>query len=745
MTELHPWWQGFGHEVKELRPAAPEMARDFLASLQARNEPGVALVATREDDAGATAVHLEIEVERPQDLAYPIKAVEPIAVVFGTASDRPAVLSLREDFPDTLHQNWSPAEAPCSLCVDDRPWQEARLTYSARELLSRIRLWLAKAARGELEDAAQPLDPFFFRSSLSIIAPPSVFARPDGAQLAAFQHPTNPAMIVAEPAANSTGNFSVIAFAVPAQAMTRRMQSPPTTIAALADVMAEMGLDLIAYLRDRLREWAGTSTQKAHRFGTRLAILIDFPMTSAGGQTVHDPRAFITVSSIGKIGEALGVLIGASKAADDDTGFVPAIPPDFTLRGASEQIVPAEVYLTFTRSMATAIAGRQVEDLRRAVLVGAGSLGSQMAINLAREGRFIWTIVDNDYLLPHNLARHGLLAPALGAPKAPALAFELSNLLGEPFDGIVADVLAQPVDPRIEAGLKGAQVIIDTSASVAVSRHLSDLLGISARRVSAFFNPTGTAVVVLSEPSDRSVTLRDLEAQYHALLQSEPALQGHLAVVEKGVRYSGSCRALTNRIPASRAATLSAIAAQGVTQALDQEGGSIGVWTLAGGGAVTPVRQEPFPLHRANADEWLVTYDDHLIQELTRMRTARLPAETGGVLLGIADMSARTMHICHALPQPVDSLGSVSGFERGVAGLAESINAVVASSLYQLRYVGEWHSHPKHYSANPSVIDLSQLAWLTRELDEEGLPALMCIVADDGQLNLVVGQVQDED
>jgi hypothetical protein len=78
---------------------------------------------------------------------------------------------------------------------------------------------------------------------------------------------------------------------------------------------------------------------------------------------------------------------------------------------------------------------------------------------------------------------------------------------------------------RVDNALASADVIIDASASVAVSRHLSDLQTTKARRVGAFFNPAGTAVVVLTEAADRSVTLHDLEAQYCRLALTAPALE----------------------------------------------------------------------------------------------------------------------------------------------------------------------------------------------------------------------------
>jgi len=53
-------------------------------------------------------------------------------------------------------------------------------------------------------------------------------------------------------------------------------------------------------------------------------------------------------------------------------------------------------------------------------------------------------------------------------------------------------------------------------------------------------------------------------------------------------------------------------------------------------------------------------------------------------------------------------VGTSVGFERGVSGVLDEVNRAVERSMYQLRYVGEWHSHPRHSSAMPSQIDIAQ-------------------------------------
>jgi hypothetical protein len=141
--------------------------------------------------------------------------------------------------------------------------------------------------------------------------------------------------------------------------------------------------------------------------------------------------------------------------------------------------------------------------------------------------------------------------------------------------------------------------------------------------------------------------------------------------------------------------------------------------------------------------DWELVYDDALLDHLGALRSEKLPSETGGVLLGIADMSRRSLHLVAALAQPSDSVGSVEGFERGVSGLFDAVKGAAEASLHHIRYVGEWHSHPRRASALPSALDLKQVAWLRRELEIEGLPALMAIAADDGRFSFVIAGASD--
>lgn len=743
---LHAWWNTFGTEVSDIAELSPPLARE-LASLVASDALGVVrLIGLRQSpEAGYAGVCVEIEVERPQDLAASIKALEPVAVIFPFDGGQPSVLSMRDDFPDTPHQNWAPPGGPYALCIDDRPWQEARLTTSAYEIARRTQLWLAKAARGELHDSAQPPEPFFFRSTLGLVLPAAAFAESrEPIELVGFVRDDNPNLIVsqrADVAGSRPPLLVVLAFQAQPQAMSR-LRHAPDTLSTLSAELEKCGIRLIDELRARLKAWAGLEGTDVNRLSARLAIVIAFPPAEGARHSVADFRAFLTYDAAGAIGVELGILYANNSSVGDRRAYLAAIPEGVPT--AQElRVEPAQVFAALDREFAAVVAGNASPDLRRAVLVGAGSLGSQLSVDLAREGVFAWTVVDDDHLLPHNFVRHALFANDVGAPKAVSLARNLSGLLGEPVRALQCNAITPGDDASAELGaaLTQADVIIDASASVAVSRHLSDLSAVGGRRVSAFFNPAGDAVVVLAEAGDRSVTLPDLEAQYLRLVLTEPGLADHLATSGAGVRYTGSCRALTNRIPAGNAAILSALAARGVRSALAAEEASICIWVLNGVGEVRRIHRRAAPVTHATLGGWRVAYDADLVESIADMRRRKLPKETGGVLLGIADMSRKSVHIAHLLPEPADSRASPSGFERGVANLAEQVKAAAAMTMHQLRYVGEWHSHPDSVSSMPSALDLEQLLWLGEKLEGEGLPGLIAIAGEDGGLTLALTRI----
>ena len=401
------------------------------------------------------------------------------------------------------------------------------------------------------------------------------------------------------------------------------------------------------------------------------------------------------------------------------------------------------VHVAHDREVASLLSGAERVRAMPVALVGAGAVGSHVATMLAREGLFRWTVIDPDVLLPHNVVRHTLPPGRVGTAKATGVASQICEALSEA-DGavaIIADVMNGQDEEAasVREALVSADLILDASASVAVGRYVSDLPDTGARRMSFFFNPDGTDAVILSEPPDRRVTLRQAEAHYYRLIAETPDLAGHLMPREGRILFAGACRQATNRMPESRVANLSGAIAGELPHLLDADEGHVVVFRRTAEG--TRVFRSPVgPWHAAAFRDWAILISSELCADLNARRMLALPVETGGVLLGTVDTAAKIIHVSMTLAAPPDSVGAQTGYERGVVGLRATIAGIASETSGQMSYVGEWHSHPSGCATTPSGTDLLQVADLAALLDLNRTPALMVIVGDQG-LRIVVADM----
>lgn len=701
-------------------------------------------------------VVLDFQTGRPQKSAHPIKRVERIGVCFTHDAGMPLVFMLRGDFPDTEHQQLTPEGVPRAICIDDRPWAEARLTWTTAELVERILSWFRRAGHGELHDARQPLDPVFFGSLLSFIISRDVLHRAGELDLVGL-HDADQGQILrvrpAQPGERPNDHIEpicLIAYSIPPENM-RRLQFAPETLGSLSDMLEDRGIDLFKDLRTRFSDWLLQAEDVPWRVLSRFAVIVEMPVIAPDGspQDGTDLRAYITDQSVGDIAVALGTALKSERSDEGSrVGYTRAVVPGPQDTEALQAIraQSAEIHYEFDRQLATQLSGRRDVDERKAVMVGAGAIGSHVAECLGREGRFSWTIIDNDRLLPHNIARHTGRYDDVTKSKAELVAAQIENTIHESVQ--VARALATNVmaanDCReeIDRALASAAIIIDATASVLAARYLSDHSTV-ARRASVFFNPSGESAVLLAEPADRSVTLRDLEAQYLGLVARDNRLGGHLAAGDGAYAYTGACRAITNLIPESRVMALSGLVSGGLGRAVDQDEGAMRIWSMSEAGAVAFVESEPASVKRFKAGEWTIAIDHGLIERIRLMRGNHLPKETGGVLSGVVDIPAKYIHLVNAAPAPADSKSSATGFVRGTSGVQEYLNSISERTRGQVRYIGEWHSHPPGSASTPSRTDLAQIDWLATLFDMDTLPALM-LIAGEHDISIILANTNAE-
>lgn len=264
---------------------------------------------------------------------------------------------------------------------------------------------------------------------------------------------------------------------VPPERM-KRLRHAPTDLAGLTAMLKERGIDLLSDLGARLTASLAAGEAAAWRLNGRIAIIVEMPILSPreGNESGVDMRAFITALSAGDIAALLGIALKQeARGEGSKVGYVKAIgsPALNSARLAATHLQSAEVHFEFERDLAARLAGRSAPDARNAVLVGAGAIGSHIADCLIREGRFTWTIIDDDRLLPHNLARHIARNPDVSRPKAAIVAGHLNAIM-------TGGKIAQPVatnlfDPNeggaaVDRALIDADIIIDATASVDAAR-----------------------------------------------------------------------------------------------------------------------------------------------------------------------------------------------------------------------------------------------------------------------------------
>jgi proteasome lid subunit RPN8/RPN11 len=368
-------------------------------------------------------------------------------------------------------------------------------------------------------------------------------------------------------------------------------------------------------------------------------------------------------------------------------------------------------------------------------------------MNLARSGFGRWTLIDPDILMPHNLARHALDGRFVGFNKAETVAYAASSTSFEEdvFKGLDGDLLRPGAQSEaIQAALSSADVIADMTASVAAQRHLARDVASPARRLCAFLTPSGADLVVLAEDAARDFALDALEMQYYRALLHDGELAGHLELPSGRQRYARSCGDTTSAMPQDFVALHAAIASRTLKEILAEGEPFIAVWRADASCSVRRVPIEVQSVTEFELNPWTVVLDNGLRERLIQHRKDKLPSETGGVLLGSFDLEREILYIVDTLPSPPDSKEKTDLYIRGCRGLRDAVADVEAKTGGMLEYVGEWHSHPRGASTRPSGYDLAAFGWLTALMSKDGLPAVMMIVGDAGEVSLFIGSMSRE-
>ena len=695
-------------------------------------------------DSRAEIVVFEVHVERPQHLENDIRGRELMAVVFDERDDNfPCVLALRADFPGVPHIILTKEEFPRQLCLYEQPFEDERLNWTPAGFLKRIRFWLAKTATGTLHAEDQPLEPLILGSRIRLIVPSSLTLsylelKPgflDIYRIAASSETDLTLAAYWRDPKNTDGVHAVAAVFTCQPQAHGTMRRHPVNLGDLQAICVPAGLDLTAQLGSKIRDWL-VNKPAPSVLQSKLVILLLLPKTRRKGSIVESEEqwAFITAKSVEEVGVALDVI----QKAGEFPGYVIGEQPINAEKINDVSIGMLQVVHALSPAAAAAMNG--IEPCERNILaIGMGALGSQIFNNLMRAGFGCWSLVDPDLMLPHNAARHFLGQWAVGHTKVESMA-TFANAILEGKNSTIP-IPANFISPgayakRVEDAYRAAEIILDFSASVAVSRHLA--MGESkARCISAFLNPSGSSLILVVEDDKRMIRLDWIEMLYYRAVLNEPALNDSLDAPHSRLRYGNSCRDVTAILAQDDAAVWAGVGSKAIKQSIQSKAASLRVYTAQPDCQVSLFSPQISPAIRIVWRDWTIQLDEVILNKLASLRQGKLPNETGGILLGSFDSHSCNCFIVEVVPSPRNSGEWPTSYIRGCYGLQQTVEEAEKRTLGQVGYIGEWHSHPDGYDVRPSEDDSKAYAWLLSYMHLEGLPSLMLIVGENNHFCLV--------
>lgn len=664
-----------------------------------------------------------------------IRTVEPVAITFRSQTSVPTAYPLREEFPtDVPHMNVAPAGFPRSLCLSELPHEDQLRSYTAAGFLSQIRWWLEKTAYGKLHGEEQPLDPMFHLSPIDVIASDRLNDADYVMGVRLSSHEEAPLVLAPLSEKEYVQVIGQDGLMTPLFVKTDsvphgQLNWLPLNLAELVEVYEDVDTDILPTLKSVVKALV-SKPQKDALLAQPTAIIVETEIKSSDGRSRIQKKAFVTNTSAGEIGEALGVM-----AKEGGVWATLIQAQDIATKAFVDiGIGSADLHPHFSRNLAAAASGYDHADESAIVLAGAGAVGSHVAMNLARGGVGTWHIVDDDFVLPHNQARYALEPDNIGSAKCDALSLVIRRL----FESANA---AHPYLSRIDADdrpdaltstLKTASAVIDATASVPAARHLAFEGDISGPVSSIFLNPAGSDGVVLNEGSDRSVKIDCVEMHYYWLISSDDKFSNHLSNAGQPLPVGG-CRSPSVLVPETQVSLLSGLMAGRWMKDRGGKDASISVWqgadTFEG---VSYTRTEVPGFTDVSVGDWTVKISDELVELANTLRSKAAPKETGGIIAGTWDRLRNVVYLVGIYDAPPDSIHSETGFERGSVGVFKTIMELEQSTLGNLTYVGEWHSHPPAAVSTPSSDDKTLLRWIGDILADVEAPATMLILGEDG-------------
>lgn len=352
------------------------------------------------------------------------------------------------------------------------------------------------------------------------------------------------------------------------------------------------------------------------------------------------------------------------------------------------------------------------------VHIGCGSVGSKIALHLARSGHGPFKLIDKSAFSPHNVARHALipLPEVPGLPKATFLSEQIKLLSAhaEPYDRDFTDLCQKPDDLK-QIFPADAQLVIESTGSAAVRELLANLSPrkLKARVLHAGLFHGGQIGLLALEGKNRNPDISDLTVQFHDLRVDNHHIA--LKFQDSAEAFSRQdvglgCGSHTMVMPDTRLSMHAAGMAERARQVLEgkaDDKGEIWIGMIDANGIQVNWKRfelgETTIVSAKGVNTWEIRILKKTLDHIQKEAEICGEIETGGVLIGRISLSRRCISISRVLDAPPDSKRSINSFVLGTQGLIEKVTEICSKTNGYLNYVGTWHSHPK--GENASEVD----------------------------------------
>lgn len=658
----------------------------------------------------------------------------------------PSVMVRHRRWAGTPHVQWGSV-----LCLYAAPSVEWNPADGMRGLISRLMLWVQRAAAGELDPAGQPLHPPIAYGSYKN---GWIVLRPDLGDLVPWRDPNGDRVSLVYAWCVQRGSrVDVLEWLTPLQTYDRVLQDGvashddlgraffvapsivisdtldmeyPETAAALANALDGYGVPRDMLLTALVRASTINKALGHAVSGDSAVPAMMLLATPARRLDPGKPLAHVTCWHLDDLGSKITDLLQKIRPENEQLATDVRELAEAWLGFAKVQwMIVHEARAEVTRRRDTGSASTWLAG-KRVLLLGAGALGAPIAEQCVRAGVAALHVIDKGNVGPGILVRQPYDDDDIGYNKAERLAARLSRVREDltvtaSRSHIVTGILRDP-DTVLEYNL-----VIDATADVGVRTALEHAR--ASRRdqwpatVGAVFGHTAERGLVAVALTGATGATHDILRRTAIDIATNPPIgwaeiaddffpanpRTEMFFPEPGCSAPTFTGSSTQTVALASGLLWSALSVLTDDEAAPMTAMAVHLTPPAAGHVPRPLRWPNDVTMADHSGEYEVQVSSRALAEIrsearrgARIRGAKV--ETGGMLLGMIDDATRTVHVDAATgPSPDSHLSSIY-FDHGVDGTQQLVEASLRNTGDRVGFVGMWHTHP-HGPARPSDID----------------------------------------